>query len=500
MLIPLKHENMATRRWPVVTIALIAINVVVFLFTNSTINDEKRAMGQARSHILILAASHPELRMQPDSQRLVEDFQKNYPDGWKYVQNPNHDVIDAYDAKLRIKDDNVGLQAEMDSLNEQYVKLSASSILDQYAFIPAHPTAMSYLTANFLHGGWLHLIGNMWFLWLAGFVLEDVWGRWLYSVFYLIAGVAALQLYAWSNPGSMTPTLGASGAVAALMGAFLVRFPKMKIEMGWLFMFRFYRFKAPAYWLLPLWLGVEVFYGSLFGSTSGVAHWAHVGGFVFGALVALGLQHSGLEHKANKAIEEQVSWSADPEIDQASDLMEQGQLDQAATILNNHVAAKPNALDAWNLLRQIYSRQANTHAYLEATVKTCALHLRAHEVEAALQDYGDFLNAGGGKLPAATWLDLAKAAEEKQDFERALSEYQQLAATFPCERQALTAQLGAARICMKRLNRPQDALALYQAAAASPVPHLDWEQHIQAGIKEAKLALSGGKTMSASAQ
>jgi hypothetical protein len=81
-----------------------------------------------------------------------------------------------------------------------------------------------------------------------------------------------------------------------------------------------------------------------------------------------------------------------------------------------------------------------------------------------------------------------------------LSEYQQLAATFPSERQALTAQLGAARICMKRLNRPQDALALYQAAAASPVPHLDWEQHIQAGIKEAKLALSGGKTMSASAQ
>ncbi|MGA9978492.1 MAG: hypothetical protein WBQ08_07655 [Candidatus Sulfotelmatobacter sp.] len=151
-------------------------------------------------------------------------------------------------------------------------------------------------------------------------------------------------------------------------------------------------------------------------------------------------------------------------------------------------------------LRQIYSRQANNTAYQEATVKTCALHLRAHEAEAALQDYADFLNAGGAELPVATWLDLAKAAEEKQDFERALSEYQHLAAAFPAERQALTAQLGAARICMKQLNRPQDALALYQAAAASPVPHLDWEQHIQAGIKEAKLALSGGRTMSASAQ
>ena len=84
----------------------------------------------------------------------------------------------------------------------------------------------------------MHLIGNMWFLWLAGFVLEDVWGRWLYSAFYLIAGAAALQFHAWSNAGSITPTLGASGAVAALMGAFLVRFPKMKIEMAWFLGFK----------------------------------------------------------------------------------------------------------------------------------------------------------------------------------------------------------------------------------------------------------------------
>ena len=187
------------------------------------------------------------------------------------------------------------------------MSLSKTSIAEQYAFVPAQPTAISYLTANFLHGGWMHLIGNMWFLWLAGFVLEDVWGRWLYSAFYLIAGAAALQFYAWSNPGSITPTLGASGAVAALMGAFLVRFPKMKIEMAWLFLFKLYRFKAAAYWLLPLWLFGEIFYGSLFGSSSGVAHWAHVGGFLFGALAALAIQHSGIEQKANKAIEDKLA-------------------------------------------------------------------------------------------------------------------------------------------------------------------------------------------------
>jgi membrane associated rhomboid family serine protease len=500
MLIPIKHENMTARRWPVVTLALIAINVGVFLFTMSAMDDEAPALGEVKSHILILAALHPELKMQAEAQHLVDGFKQSHPEQWKQVENPNRDIIDAYDAKIKMSEDASNLQREMDSLNAQLVKLSKSSIAEQYAFIPAQPRAISYLTANFLHGGWLHLIGNMWFLWLAGFVLEDVWGRWLYSLFYLIAGAAALQFYAWSNPGSITPTLGASGAVAALMGAFLVRFPKMKIEMAWLFMFKLYRFKAAAYWLLPLWLGSEIFFGSLSGSSGGVAHWAHVGGFLFGALAAVAIQHSGLEQKANKAIEEKVGWTNDPELEQANGMMEHGQLPEALAVLTNYVVAKPNSLDAWSLLRQIHTRQNNTKDYLDATVKTCAMHLRAHEIEAAFQDYAELTNSGGSKLPAAIWLDLCKGAEEMQDFERAFTEYQHLAQTYPADRQALTAQLSAARLCLKRLNRPQEALALYQTAAASPIPHLDWEQHIQAGIKEAKAAMASDNVLAAGAQ
>ena len=312
--------------------------------------------------------------------------------------------------------------------------------------------------------------------------------------------MAALQFYAWSNPGSITPTLGASGAVAALMGAFLVRFPKMKIEMGWLVFFKFYRFKAAAYWLLPLWLFSEIFYGSLFGSSSGVAHWAHVGGFLFGALAALAIQHSGIEQKTNKAIEEKLAWNNDPALEQATSLMENGQLADAQPLLTNYVAAKPNSLDAWNLLRQIHTRQNNTKEYLDATVKTCALHLRAHQVEAAFQDYAEFIDCGGSKMPAATWLDLCKGAEEMQEFDRALAEYQTLAQSYPGDRQGLTAQLSAARLCLKRLNRPQDALVLYQAAAASAIPHLDWDQHITSGIKEAKAAMSAGNSAAAAAR
>jgi membrane associated rhomboid family serine protease len=500
MLFPIKHENMAARRWPVVTLALIAINTIVFLLTMTALDDETPQLGEVKSHILILAATHPELKLRPESQQLVEGFQQRHPDEWKQVQNPNHDVIDAFDAKLRLSDDTSKLQEEADSLNAELVKLSASSIAEQYAFVPAHPRPIAYLTANFLHGGWLHLIGNMWFLWLAGFVLEDVWGRWLYAAFYLISGAAALQFYAWTNPGSITPTLGASGAVAALMGAFLVRFPKMKIEMAWLFWFRIRRFQAAAYWLLPLWLFGEIFYGSLLGSSSAVAHWAHVGGFLFGAVAAVAIRRSGLEQKAYKAIEDKLEWTNDPELEQAGSCMEHGQLADALSQLTSYVAKKPNSIDGWNLLRQIYTRQNDNKSYLDATVKTCGLHLRANEVEAAFQDYADFIDAGGGHLPAAIWLELCKGAEEKQEFERALAEYQLLAATYPAERQALTAELSAARLCLKRLNRPQDALAFYRAAAVSPIPHLDWEQHIQAGIKEASNAISNGSAIAAGAQ
>lgn len=511
MLLPIKHENMAARRWPVVTLALIAINTAVFVFTLVAIGDDSPQLSEVKSHIRILAALHPELKMQPPSQRVVDAFKEQYPDQWKQVQSSYRDIINPYDAKIKMTEDSSKLQDEMDSLNTQLVSLSKSSTVEEYKFVPAQPTAISYLTANFLHGGWMHLIGNMWFLWLAGFVLEDVWGRWLYSAFYLIAGAAALQFYAWANPGSLTPTLGASGAVAALMGAFLVRFPKMKIEMAWIWWFsiakflrtgnpfRMFQFKASAFWLLPLWLGSEIVYGALFGSSSGVAHWAHVGGFLFGAVAALSIQHSGIEHKANQAIEEKLAWTNDAELEQASNMMEHGQLGEAQILLMNYVAVKPNSLDAWSLLRQIHRRQNNTKEYLDATVKTLSLHLKAHEVEAAFQDYAEFIDSGGGKLPATTWLELCKGAEEMLEFERALSEYEQLAQTYPTDRQALTAQLSAARLCLKRLNRPQDALALYQKAAVSPIPHLDWEQHIQAGIKEAKAAMSSGNAAAAGA-
>jgi membrane associated rhomboid family serine protease len=497
MLIPLRHENMQGRRWPVITIGLIVLNTLFFLLTHGKIEEQSQQEATVKVHVLIMAALHPDLKMPEDLQNFVEKTRSSQPKLWKYLQNPQRQAADSWDANIRMRDDFFDFQSEMDSLTSQFEQMEQTSILDQYAFIPGQPKAISYLTANFLHGGWLHLIGNMWFLWLAGFILEDTWGRLIYPAFYLFAGAFAMIVHGWSNPGSMVATLGASGAVAGLMGAFLVRFPNLKIEMAWiwslLFLFRIkvYKFKAAAYWLLPLWLLMEVFYGSLFGASSGVAHWAHVGGFLFGAVVGFGIRASGLEHVAEKGIQEKISWVSHPLLAEANEQMEKGQLDPALANLKKLLAENPDSIDAYRMLQQVYWQKNDQAARRTALEKLCGLLLKAKDTSEALQTYEDFKNAGGERLSASMWLDICRQLEDAQDLQKAVDEYQALSVTYPAEKQSLFAQIAAGRLCLKRLNDPKRALKFYQAAAASPIPHADWEANIKRGIEEAEKALFG---------
>ena len=491
MLIPVQHENMSARRWPVITLGLIVINLAVFLCTHWVIEKQDSQLWEIRVHLLILSARHPQLILTPYAREFVDDFQVRYPDNWAEMQDPKSDVLDEWDARFRQVDDPAALQAEMDSLGVQYSQLATSSIMERYAFIPAHPKLIAYLTSTFLHVDWWHVLGNMWFLWLAGFVLEDAWGRPLYLLVYFAAGAMACQFDAWATPGSIVHSVGASGAVAGLMGAFFVRFPTMKIRMMWFFdlgLFPFCRFWMRAYWLLPFWALVEI--NSGMRPRDGVGHWAHVGGFLFGGVAAVALRYSGLEHKADRAIEGKVLWTPEPEISQANELMEQGRLPEAVAILNEYLANKPDSFAAWNLLRAIHWRASDIPTYRDATRTLCELHVRAREYETAWQDYEDFLNAGGERIPPDVWLDLCRVPEQRQDFERAVSEYEKLAAAYPTERQSLIAQLGAARICLKRLNRPYEALRVYEAVSASALPHLDLERDIESGIRETKSKLS----------
>lgn len=143
-------------------------------------------------------------------------------------------------------------------------------------------------TSMFLHGGWMHLAGNMLFLWIFGDNLEEEMGHVGFLLFYLACGVAAGLAQALPDPGSPVPMVGASGAIAGVMGGYLMLFPRAKVDVLFIFLIFFRIFAIPAWIVLGLWLGIQIFSGlSIPGDMGGVAYWAHVGGFVAGLVLTL---------------------------------------------------------------------------------------------------------------------------------------------------------------------------------------------------------------------
>lgn len=140
------------------------------------------------------------------------------------------------------------------------------------------------LTSMFMHGGWMHLIGNMWFLWVFGNNIEDSMGHFRFIAFYLLCGFAATGAHLLSDPSSAVPTVGASGAISGVMGAYLVLYPRVKVQTLF-FLFVYVTVIAlPAWVLLVQWFVIQVIsgVGTMGGEGAGVAFWAHVGGFVAG--------------------------------------------------------------------------------------------------------------------------------------------------------------------------------------------------------------------------
>jgi membrane associated rhomboid family serine protease len=146
------------------------------------------------------------------------------------------------------------------------------------------------LTSMFMHGSWMHLIGNMWFMWVFGNNIEDSMGHLRFIVFYLLCGVLASLAHILTDPVSAVPTVGASGAISGIMGAYLLLYPKVRVQTLFFLVFFIRVIPLPAWVLLGEWLVIQVISGvGTFGSEGGgVAFWAHIGGFVAGlALIKL---------------------------------------------------------------------------------------------------------------------------------------------------------------------------------------------------------------------
>ncbi|MCU0645102.1 MAG: rhomboid family intramembrane serine protease [bacterium] len=148
-----------------------------------------------------------------------------------------------------------------------------------------------FFTSQFLHGGFFHIIGNMWFLWIFGDNIEDHLGHFKFIFFYLLCGVAAGLTHVYTNPSSQIPTVGASGAIAGVMGAYILLYPRARVKTLIPIFYFIQIVELPAFLFLGIWFVIQFISGAIShaadGASGGVAWWAHVGGFVMGIVLIL---------------------------------------------------------------------------------------------------------------------------------------------------------------------------------------------------------------------
>lgn len=185
------------------------------------------------------------------------------------------------------------------------------SSICQYGLVPAQITDtagantckgytgfgyLNLLTSMFMHGGWMHILGNMMFLWIFGGNVEDAMGPLRFLVFYFLSGIGAAAAQVFSGPESLIPMVGASGAIGGVMGGYLVMYPRVKVHVLVPIFIIFWTFRVPAWAMLGYWIALQFLEGIMsHGSAGGgVAFWAHVGGFVVGAVSVLVLKDDEL--------------------------------------------------------------------------------------------------------------------------------------------------------------------------------------------------------------
>jgi membrane associated rhomboid family serine protease/Flp pilus assembly protein TadD len=350
MILPLTHERMTVQRLPWVTIVIIALNFAVFLLTWPRALSDYARMDEVMMEIEAYAADHPNLPESVDLQSLLAR--------WDEVQSRH--------------------------------------IFSRYGYVPARPSPTGLVGTIFLHAGWMHLLGNMYLLWLCGCSIEDLWGRPLYAAVYLLGGAGAALAHASLQPDSTAHLVGASGAIAALMGVFCVRCWNTNVRFFyWFFVAFMGTFTAPAWIMLLLWLTRELFSAFVYADSSSVAFWAHIGGFGFGAAVAFAMKLSRLEERViAPAIDRKTNLVAKhPRFVTALEHFDRGDYGAAVRELKIAVEDESDDPDLHQWLGRSYQALGRPLDAAGSLRRELALHLKRRELELAAQSYLELVAA-----------------------------------------------------------------------------------------------------------
>jgi tetratricopeptide (TPR) repeat protein len=327
----------------------------------------------------------------------------------------------------------------------------------------------------------MHLIGNMYLLWLCGCTLEDVWGRPLYIAFYVASGAIAAICHAWAFPDSNAHLVGASGAIAGLMGAFLIRFYATRIRFFYWYWIHFGTFLAPAWVMLPLWLLTQVFEALLYGETTPIAFTAHIGGFFFGATIAIFLKFTLVEEAfLAPAIDEKTNlFSQHREVEQALKLIEAGRHQESVRHLLTALRDEPNDVDALHVLAQSYTATSRPADAAKAWQRKLKIHLKRRETDLAAQTYFEMKEANHDiQLPPRESLSIAAALVQGAHLQDAIALYQQVITSSAEPVFKLKASIALADLYIKDFK---GHLALDVLQSVTPLAESlpDWKLHLQ---------------------
>lgn len=364
MIIPYGHEHTTVRRLPWVTFTIMGLCVVMFVVTSMVANnrsEEKVAEGMAR--IFEYLAEHPYLELDSRFIDFLRDLnvpEKEIDQLLAALQAMGQFGIDPPDSERALAAEREELERLIDELLAALAETKDHPFY-RWGVVPADMKIYTLVTYQFVHGGFWHLIGNLFFLFLAGPFIEDVWGRPLFASFYLVAGTISAVMFAVHYPQLDGPLIGASGAVAGVMGAFLIRYWNAKIRFFyWFFVFFSGTFMAPAWLMLSLWFLRELLFAQAWDVVApgsgggGVAHWAHVWGFAFGLAVAYGIKHYRVEERyIHESIESKITLVDNTAVERAMEAHGRGDSGKALELLRAELKQRPNNVDAaiamWNL-------------------------------------------------------------------------------------------------------------------------------------------------------
>lgn len=395
ILLPIGHEQDSTRRLPWVTFGVMIACAVAFVWTGfGGSRTEWEALG-AQKRAIDFWMERPYLSLDPGVDQAMHGMstgekREAFREGLRTAagQPPEEAALAAE-------------QQELDRLCAEALAGPAKDVFGRWGLVPADFSAVTLFSHMFLHAGWLHLLGNLFILYLTGPFVEDVWGRPVYASFYLVSGAVAGLTFAIPHSQLAEPLVGASGAIAGVMGAFAVRYGSTRIQFFYALALGGVRgtFWAPAWLVLGLWFGQQLLMTTLASTGAGgggVAYLAHAGGFAFGVVVAMGFRKleieqrwlaPGIEAATNRVVVHNA------EVDAALSLAAEGRAEEAWGHLSAEVRKSPAHADAVLALWSLATSCGRADEAAPGLARLIEEELRRGEVDLPLDHWAELRQA-----------------------------------------------------------------------------------------------------------